>query len=385
MACPGSIPLQRGIPDRTSAAAAEGTIAHELAELTLMSVGVSCEMVAQRSPAHRKRYSKEMCGYVQEYVDEVRRITKGADHVQYEAKLSLAALEPAAEIAGTADVFAVHSARRHLDIVDLKYGKGVVVEADDNPQLLTYAAMGLLFSEAKGYGVIKTVTITIVQPRAAHFEGTSRSVTYNVLNDVDPFIDRLLSAAEQCMKPDADKHLSVGEHCRWCKAQPTCPAQRNAAAALAQEEFSLIDPETPLPDPKAFATDDIGDMLIKARFLASWVKALDAELCHRLKEGSPCTTHKFVQSRGRRVWKDDQFVIDELVKLTGKPRSQVSTEKPIGIGAVEKMLKAVNKTLPKDLTDLRAGGVALAPSSDPRPAVAVDASTEFAFESETDQ
>lgn len=384
MACPASVPLQRGIPDRTSAAAAEGTIAHELAELTLVFKHERCNDVAVLSPKNRAKFPKEMCEYVQEYVDEVRRITADANHVRYEAKLSLAALNPAAEISGTADVFSVVTARRHLDIVDLKYGKGVVVEAHDNPQLLTYAAMGLLYAEAQGFGVIETVTITIVQPRAAHFEGTVRSVTYHVLRDVDPFIDKLLAAAAEAMKPDADKKLLVGEHCRWCKAQPTCPAQRQAAGELAQEEFAVVDVGKPLPDPKAFATDDIGQMLIKAKFLASWVKALDKELCQRIKEGQPCTTHKFVQSRGRRQWKDDPAIITELVKLTGKPRELVSVEKPIGITEVEKMLKSIGKTLPKDLTDLRAGGVALAPSSDPRPAVAVDASTEFSFESESE-
>lgn len=385
MACPASIPLQRGIPDRTSAAAAEGTVAHELAEMVLRDNLATCIQVHHRSPAHAKRYPAEMCGYVQEYVDEVRRITAGADLVEYETRLSLAALKPAAPIEGTADVCAVWAKKRHIDIVDLKYGKGVVVETHDNPQLLTYAAMALLRAEAQMPGVvIETVTITIVQPRAPHFDGTSRSVTYSVLSDVDPFIDQLLDAAAEAMKPDADKRLKVGDHCRWCKAHATCPAQRAVAGEIAQQEFEMLDPTTPLPDPASLDTDDIGRILLKASHLSAWVKALDKELCLRIREGQPCATHKFVQSRGRRQWVDDPIVIDMLEQITGQPRDLVSVEKPIGIGEAERLAKKVGKAIPKDLTVLRAGGVALAPSSDPRPAVAVDASTEFSFESESE-
>ena len=383
MACPGSIPLQRGIAERSSAAADEGTIAHELAELTLKFKHPKCTDVAKLNREFAKRFPPDMCDFVQEYVDEVRRLSVGAKHVRYESRLTLAPLRPASEIAGTADAFIVQQ-DNHLHIPDLKYGKGVVVEADDNPQLLTYAAMGILFAEKQNMGVIEKVTITIVQPRAPHFEGSVRSVTYDVFDDVLPFIELLLEAARQTQLPDAAKNLHVGEHCRWCKAQPTCPAQRIAAGKLAQEEFSVIDVEQPRVAAVDLTTADLGWYLIKAEFLAGWIKSLNKELCERIKSGSKCDTHKFVQSRGRRHWKDDPFVVEELVKLTGQPREMVSTTKPIGITDVERMLKKLNKSLPSDLTDLRAGGVALARSSDPRPAVAVDASTEFANDREFD-
>ena len=140
MHCPGSIEAERGLPDSDTIHSREGTAAHALGELAFTRnrhpetwLGDVVEGIT---------VTQEMVDNVEVYVDVLRDYADGADIVRIERKLAIPReMNPPGPMMGTSDANFVYESARLLRVVDLKYGKGVVVEAEDNPQLGYYALM----------------------------------------------------------------------------------------------------------------------------------------------------------------------------------------------------------------------------------------------------
>ena len=222
--CTPSARLEQQFEDEQSPYAAEGTKAHALAETLLNRL--LFDMNYDESEAEPENYSREMTEAVSQYVDicmekanEARKRSADAE-IMVEARLDYSEWAP--EGFGTGDMVIV--ADEVLEVVDLKYGKGVPVSAINNSQMRlyalgAYAAYGLLYD-------IKTVKMTIVQPRLD-------SVTTDTMAIVD-----LLSWGES-IKPVAKKAFEgdgdcvAGSHCGFCKVRHLC----RALADTCLEEF----------------------------------------------------------------------------------------------------------------------------------------------------
>lgn len=162
MTCPGSIVLSDGMPQRTSAFAEEGTLAHEIAEKILNGwepEGVDAEMLEN----------------VRVYTDYVQTLAvENTLHVETRVKCF-------PDLWGTADAVVWMPRRFELHVIDLKYGAGVPVEVANNLQLKIYALASM-----KTFGMAaQTVTTTIVQPRCPHPDGPVRSFTYDTIDLIE--------------------------------------------------------------------------------------------------------------------------------------------------------------------------------------------------------
>ena len=154
---------------------------------------------------------------------------------------------------GTADMVVVDSHKIH--IIDLKLGKGVVVDAEQNVQLMIYG-LGVLDMLGFLYE-IDTVELTIVQPRIEHFSTWEISA------------GELLAWGKDVLEPGVAKALSgegefkAGDHCRFCKARFTCRARAEEYLKLAQMEFA---------EPALMSDEEIAEVLSKADALKKWAE-----------------------------------------------------------------------------------------------------------------
>lgn len=197
---------EKDYPDQFSLFAAEGTLAHELAEKAL-SLQLKADLIAGD-------YPKEMRKHVQEYLDYVNAIP---GRLFVEQKLGLA---PVVDNGfGTADAIVIND--KELHIIDLKYGKGVPVKAEGNSQLMLYA-VGAFLAYDSVHGPFETFHVHIVQPRT---NGTN-SWTMD-FDHLAKFMEHASKRAELAAAGLGD--FVPGEHCRWCKAKKDCKAKQDEA------------------------------------------------------------------------------------------------------------------------------------------------------------
>lgn len=337
MNCTPSARLEQPFPDEESPYAAEGTEAHQLAEDWLA-------YHLERRP-EPPQGPQEMKDYVETYVNAVlERITKGAA-VLLEQRLDFSPWVP--EGFGTGD--AVIISDRRIEIVDLKYGKGVPVSAEDNPQLRLYA-LGAVHEFGMLYD-FNTVRMTIIQPRLDNISSEELAV------------DALLQWGET-IKPLAWKafngkgEFKAGDHCRFCKARYTCRARAEANLEMAKYDFR---------DPPTLSEEEIADILKQAEDLQKWAKDIkDYALKQAYHHGIKFPGWKLVEGRSIRKITDETAVAERLQREGVTPFKQVL----LGITELEKQMgKKRLLELIGDLIEKPAGKPTLAPDTDKRPEI----------------
>jgi hypothetical protein len=386
MNCSGSIRMEAGMPESTSTFASEGTAAHTLAAFCLdnhlpavSALGDVVDIdtgkisaVAEADGVTRFAVDEEMVDAVQMYIDHVYSlIPTKAYELDVEQRLNMRHIH--SEIFGTGDavVYLPHAA--HLHVIDFKYGKGVVVDPDENPQLLLYGA-----GAARRYHnrPVEHVTLHIVQPRAPHVRGVVRSWTTDVfaLMEFEIRLERLALATES-----ADAPLVAGDWCRFCKAAPVCPALRERALAAAISEFA-IDGGQP-HHPSVLSGAELAHILREAELIGNWLKAVQEYAHSEAVAGRPPTGFKLVAKRAVRRWRDEDAVEEALVKA-GLTSDEVFTEPELkSPAAIEKIItKKRFALLEGELVVKQSSGTNLVPQSDPRAAVTFDAGAEFVSE-----
>jgi hypothetical protein len=370
MTCIPSAMLEEQFEDETSPFAEEGTTAHELFELHL---ALELKEITKRKHTYglkkfqeNEYYSQEMEDHVQTCVDIVmERINeakaKSKDAVVLiEQRLDYSEWVP--EGFGTGDVVII--ADRVLEIVDLKYGKGVPVSAVENTQMALYA-LGAINQFGMLYDFEKVRT-TIVQPRLD-------SVSSEEL-DVDELLqwatETVSVLAEKAMKGEGD--FVPGEHCRFCKARFTCKARADANFELLEYEFQ---------DSALLSTEEVADVLSKVDELVKWAGDVkDFALDQAEKHGVKFPGWKLVEGRSNRIYSDTQAVADTLI-LEGYEEKAI--HKPLEVLGITAMEKAIGKKkfteLLSDFVVKPSGKPKLAPETDPRPELNSIASAEADF------
>lgn len=369
MECPGSVAASAGIPDTASHFAEEGTAAHALAELALARGADPHAYLGTTVAGHE--VTEEMADHVQVYTRHVEELRQRCSQSWIERRFSLAALNPPAPMFGTADFVGLDAATRTLYVSDLKYGVGVVVEAGDNPQLLYYALGAVLSLPPELQGQIDHVRMTIVQPRAAHPEGLVRSVQVDYLRLVE-FGAALLEAAARTQDPAAPR--VPGEWCRFCRAAARCPEQRNLVQSLAQMEFDAHPLDVPRP-PALLTPDELVTVLRAAPAIESWLKDVRRHAMAELAQGRPIPGHKLVAGRATRRW-TDEGATTRFLEARGVGPDEYERRELKSVAQIEKLIG--RKALPTALVESRVSGFSIAPEHDRRPAVALDAGSEFA-------
>jgi hypothetical protein len=368
MACPGSVRLSRGQPNYETEHSRLGTAAHALAELSLRNLtdpdvwlGEEIEGVV---------VDGDMVDAVNVYTKYCRSLMEPGTQWWVELPVTLAPLNPPAEMRGTADFPIYKPHLRELEIVDYKNGSGVVVEAKDNEQLLYYA-IGVILALGPGYD-IDTVKMTIVQPRAPHAEGVVRSASMDY-NDVLAFAGKLLSAAHATLQPDAPLH--PGSHCRFCPASAICPAQRDHAQALAQVAFEAMPLDVP-PAPESLPPEVLGDILSKLHILEEWAASVRAHAAHELEQGREVPGMKLVEGKkGNRQWADPAKAEKWMWDEKGLKPEQMYERKLKSPAQIEKIVG--KKELPAELVEQRPGRPVMVRDTDARPALQLHAGDSF--------
>jgi hypothetical protein len=354
MACPGSLRLIESLPaeyrDTTSDFAAEGTAAHTLLETCLL-LGIDASDYLG-TLVDGFEVDQEMVDSVQLAVDLVKSFGPGT--VWTEQRLSTLPGE-----FGTVDVIHWSPETRVLRVVDLKYGRGVVVEAKDNPQLLTYglgAALNLIGED------FERLELYIVQPRALHPEGPVRSDSLS-WEELGRFKRRLEEAAARTEDPNAP--LVAGEHCRFCPAAPVCPAQLAHSESVALTAFR--DAPIEIPAPETLDRETFLRALNAADQVETWFRQVRGYAQRLLEAGEEVPGWKLVQRRATRKWKDEE----EVLRWAEQEDSlgAVTEQKVKSVAQAEKSLKRAGVELPAYLYSKESSGVTLAPEHDARPAV----------------
>ena len=356
--CPPSAVLESREPDASSAAAEQGTAAHALAEWKLRRALHQAPAFKPESDwidTEMEHLTDDYVAFVQEHIS-IARETCDDPQVLIEQRLDFSHIVPGGF--GTGD--AVIIAEPTLQIIDLKYGQGVLVEAEQNPQLMLYA-LGALHAFGSLYD-IETVEVTIFQPRRSNVNTWSITVA------------ELEAWAEAEVKPKAELaaagegEFCPGSWCQFCKIAPTCRARAEANLQLAKLEFA---------PPAELSDAEIADVLARIPQLKTWASDVEAyALSKAVNQGVVFEGFKLVAGRSVRKYTSET---DVAAAAEAAGYRDIYDRKLITLTAMEKLMgkPAFNEIL-GDFVTKPAGKPTLVPASDKRPALdLVSAATDF--------
>lgn len=392
-ACPGSLALTAGLPDKESEAAAWGTACHQLAEKCLRGGKDAVEFLGatENTKEHSFVVDDEMAETAQVYIDYVRQraaVGYGRD-LLIEQKFSLAKIDPPFDAGGTGDAVVLDPIGKTIEIVDLKGGRGVVVEAVGNKQLRTYALGAVLANP----GDWRTVRVTIVQPRAPHPDGRIRSEEFDAIDLFDWTVDLQEAMAKAKGAQDgfdgqgASKewvrdNLAAGDHCIFCKAKPTCPALQATALAEAHTHFKPEGGMAQPPAPQTLTMEQMVRVLDNADMIQNWLNAVRAYAQDQAEMGVDVaagdSVYVLTPKRATRKWRDETDV-DALCKATGREAGEFFNEpKLMSPAQVEKVVGKKGFSALSDLVIAESSGFNLTRADKTtRGAVAAPAKTFF--------
>lgn len=359
VACAGRLALiERVQPtDEESEAAAWGTACHSVSETCLRSGKDASDYIGTTEKTKRFSFEvdDEMAETAQMYVGYIRRrmaeykAETGDDTMLWvEQAFSLASLNPPIEAGGTGDAVIWYPEWRLLEIVDLKGGRGVVVEAKGNPQLRTYGLGAVLANPGLP---VEKVVVTIVQPRAPHKDGRIRSEEFHVADLVEWTSDLLDAMRRSAEAIDAletapslpawgAQYLTPGDHCdkSFCPVRAQCPALEQKVMDSIGVWFDDHDQPKLANTPDSMAPEQLAQTLDLADMIESWVSAVRAR-AHSLAElGTEIPGYILVEKEGREKFQD------------GADEQVVTACRAAGLGEA-KFLNAPKLRTPKQIRD----------------------------------
>lgn len=366
--CPGSVHLSEQCPPQGgSTYTAEGTEAHALAELKLRKFneeGTSdfFDKQLEKARSEFEYYCGEMDEATDFYFDIVtEKVLEGGPDAELmiEQRFSLDKWVP--DSFGSAD--AVIIAGHTIEVCDLKYGKGVKVDAVGNPQLRLYG-----LGAAELFGALydfDTVRVTIIQPRLDHVSTEEIS-----LADLRDWAENWVAPAAKLAMSNTDE-VHCGDWCQFCPAKAICRERAEANLELARHDFKK---------PALLTDEEIGEVLRQADELQKWVADVSAYALEQALAGKQYDGWKLVEGRSIRKYADEIKVADTL-KAAGYDEALLYERKLNGITNMEKLVGKKKLTeLLGNLLVKPAGKPVLVPESDKREAINTTeaAKTDFA-------
>ncbi len=350
--CPLSVVLESKMPNEETPYAKEGTLAHELSELKLKRGLNLIGKEAYETEIIKIYYDEEMDKYTDYYCDAVLEIVHKYDRnysvVKLEERVDFSPWVP--EGFGTSDVVVISD--NVVEIIDLKYGKGVKVSADNNPQLMLYA-LGVL-NDYNYICDIKEVNLTIVQPRLDSISSFKIKV-YDLLEWGEDIRVKAIKAF------NGDGDCVVGKHCDdgFCRARPICKAYADERLKIAKYDFK---------DPAELSADDIADILGTVDELVRWSKTIKDYALTKALSGEEYKGFKLVEGRSNRTFNIDDSKVLEILKGGGFKESEVCETTLKSLSSLEKMIgKKDFKTMLGSHVIKPMGKPTLVPIDDVRP------------------
>jgi hypothetical protein len=325
-----------------------------------------------------KQYAvdESMANYVRAYVDNARGL---GGNLLVEQKLSIEHLTGEAGATGTADSVIILG--DELVIRDLKYGRGVHVDAANNKQLVMYASAAL--REYSLLGDFTKIRVCIDQPRLAHASEAIYTVEElaAIEKEIQASAAQVASATKEfaavgpamSLNEWAERWCTPSEEgCRWCRAKAACPALGAHIQKVIGAEFdAIVEEGTP-----AITSDTLPEKMAAVGMIEDWCKAVRAEVERRLLAGEPVTGYKLVEGRrGARKWADaaEAEAVMRAIRLKVEEMFDLSLISPT---SAEKLTKT-GAIGPRQWPRLQAlivqsnGSPSVAPVSDKRAAIEV--------------
>lgn len=343
LACPPSAVAVEAYPNPDTDFTREGTLAHEVAE-----------MVARLTPDHAVPTPEGADGEMVEcafgYRDYIQELTKSEDAlVLLEQRVDFSPWVP--EGFGTCDCIIIQD--ETLIIIDYKYGQGVAVSAEDNPQMKLYA-LGAL----NDYGIALDVTkveMHIYQPRINNISVDSITV------------EDLMDWAEKTVKPVAQKaakgkgDYKPGEHCRFCPHGGKC----RALTKLCTEYVDTHGLRVAVP---VLAPHEVAEVLKMEPLISLWLKKVKDQALTTMMNGEELPGFKLVEGKlGDRKW-SDELKVEEALRIAGYSHEEITETKLLSPAGMDKAIgkKKVAELL-EGLIDRAPGAPTIASESDKRP------------------
>ena len=356
LACPGSVVLESRFPDEGSAYAAEGTAAHSLGEAKIRLAVKELTNAKYQKAIKGLAITEEMEGYTDGYRDFVLERFNAARAKTPDAKLLLEQRldfsEYVPEGFGTGDCVIV--AAHELEIIDLKYGAGVVVSAEGNPQLRLYA-LGALEAWDMLYG-IDTIAMIIYQPRRDNIstETVSAAELLEWGEAVREKARLANSGTEDCF---------AGSHCDegFCKARPICRAYADSCNSLAALGFKR---------PASLSLEEIAETLDLSARLVKWAELVKAYAAELALSGVEVPGYKLVEGRSSRAYALDDDAIMQMLLKADYAQEEITVTKLRTVADMEKTIgKAAFSEILADVVVKTPGAPTLVPITDKRPAI----------------
>jgi len=331
MSCTPSARLESTLPEQkrkpnTFDYSAEGTLAHEIAELKLKKhydqIDATEFELRYNVAKQSKYYNEEMENYVDSYCVYVRSQIGEGDRPLFEQKVDFSEWIP--QGFGTADVVII--SKNTIHIMDLKYGAGIPVSAIDNAQLRLYGA-GTYSKFKEEISEIKTIKFTIIQPRLDNISSDQTT------------LEKLLDWMKYVVAPRAKKawvgsgEFMPGDHCKWCRAKATCRARSDFNSEVAKLEFK---------DPPLLDSEEVSFVLSRAQDLRTWAndveeyalaRAVDSNIIPPGYKLSTTSTHRKIS---------DQEMAAIVLIDKGISEAQIWEQRKLkSISALEKINKQV--------------------------------------------
>jgi hypothetical protein len=337
--CPGSVKLVQKMPPQPSSKYAEqGTLLHNAMDVILSSRADVLGMKYKDQILTNELYDEKIAPALAA-LDELGDIEYAT-----ETRVGFGDLLPG--VFGSTDL--VGRIGNKAVVLDWKFGSGVPVPAEENEQLLFYAAAAMRTESLKwAFEGVTEIECVIVQPPF-----TKRWTT--TVERVKQFELELVQAVKAAMQDDAD--LSQGDHCRWCAAKPICPQMTGAVDRALKQQIVNLD------------VDTLGQYLKNADLLEEWIKDLRALAFGLLEKNVAVPGYKLVQKQARRKWTSEESAKQALLSL-GLKESVVVETSIMSPAQAEKALKKRFSELPEGLIKSESSGTTLAPVEDDRPAV----------------
>lgn len=386
--CGGSVRATEGLPDTDSEFSIEGTAAHTLSEMARIENVPAQKFLGTMIPVARVdgtttyvEANQEMVDGVQEFIDMCELFPGDA---YFEVRVRYDQWVPGAY--GTADDIRIDN--EVCNVTDLKFGKGIKVQAKDNEQLKMYA-LGVLHDYGYLYE-LKEFNIHIAQPRIGNFD--SFSITTPELLE---WADTVVRPASKLAMSD-NAPFKAGEWCQWCKIKATCRVRAEFIAQHVLSEFedlTLADVKTAkdvkklVAKPIALMTnDEVGLIFHAVDMIKGWCKDVQNYVMSQLQQGHAVLDWKLVAGRSNRAWAGDPADVEKALSKAGVTDEQMFKKKMNGPAKIEKIIGKKHPLMKApDPDDPKKGGIVskppgkpkLAPGSDPRPPLSIDALKEF--------
>ena len=348
LSCPPSAKLCAEIRDEASPYAQQGTDAHELCEYKVLhALGEDVKDPTENLDffdTEMNDCTDEYCFYVMEQFAKAKQLCEDPK-VLVEQRLDFSKWVP--DGFGTGDCLIV--ADKVLQIIDFKYGLGILVEAENNPQMMCYALGALDVYD--GIYDIETVEMTIFQPRRDNISTFSMKK-----EDLLKWAETVLApTAQLAYNGEGDFH--AGDHCQFCKVKATCRKRAEYNMELAAYDFEL---------PAKLEESEIAAILPKIDSLVSWANDIKDYALQQALSGVSYNGFKVVEGKSNRKYTDEAAVASVVVSNGYDPYEK----KLLGITAMTSLLgKKKFEELLGGLVAKPPGKPALVPESDKRPAL----------------